>query len=44
MLARLFLAFPVGLALITLSGMPDPNLENLLVLWERFAEVLKPRN
>ena len=43
MLARLFLAFPVGLALITLSGMPDPKLENLLVLWERFAEVLKPR-
>ena len=44
MLARLFLAFPVGLALITLSGMPDPKLENLLVLWERFAEVLKPRD
>jgi hypothetical protein len=43
MLARLFLAFPVGLSLITLSGMPDPKLENLLVFWERFAEVLKPR-
>jgi AcrR family transcriptional regulator len=44
MLARLFLAFPVGLSLITLSGMPDPKLENLLVFWERFAEVLKPRD
>ena len=44
MLARLFLAFPVGLGLITLSGMPDPKLENLVLLWERFAEVLKPRS
>jgi len=42
-LARLFLAFPIGLSLLTLSGLPDPNMQNMLVFFERFAEVLKPR-
>jgi AcrR family transcriptional regulator len=43
-LARLFLAFPIGLSLLTLSGLPDPNMQNMLVFFERFAKVLKPRN
>lgn len=43
-LARIFLAFPVGFSLLTLSGLPDPKMENLLEFWKRFAEVLKPRN
>ncbi len=43
-LARLFLAFPIGLSLLTLSGLPDPKMENMLVFWERFAEVIKPRD
>lgn len=42
-LARLFLAFPVGLSLLTLSGLPDPDMRNMIVFFERFAEVLKPR-
>jgi AcrR family transcriptional regulator len=42
-LARLFLAFPIGLSLLTLSGIPDPNMRNMVVFFERFAEVLKPR-
>jgi hypothetical protein len=42
-LARLVLAFPIGLSLLTLSGLPDPKMENMLVFWERFAEVIKPR-
>jgi AcrR family transcriptional regulator len=44
LLARLFLAFPVGLSLLTLSGLPDPDMRNIIVFFERFAEVLKPRN
>lgn len=42
-LARLFLAFPIGLSLLTLSGLPDPDMRNMIVFFERFAEVLKPR-
>ncbi|MEY2779388.1 MAG: hypothetical protein RL623_568 [Actinomycetota bacterium] len=42
-LARLFLAFPIGLSLLTLSGMPDLKMENMVVFWERFADVIKPR-
>jgi AcrR family transcriptional regulator len=44
LLARLFLAFPVGLSLLTLSGLPDPDMRNIIVFFERFSEVLKPRN
>jgi AcrR family transcriptional regulator len=43
-LARLFLAFPIGLSLLTLSGLSDLRMENMIVFFERFAEVLKPRN
>jgi AcrR family transcriptional regulator len=43
-LARLFLAFPIGLSLLTLSGLPDPDMRNMIVFFERFAEVLKPRS
>lgn len=43
-LARLFLAFPIGLSLLTLSGLPDLRMENMIVFFERFAEVLKPRD
>jgi len=42
-LARLFIAFPIGLSLLTLSGLPDPDMRNMIVFFERFAEVLKPR-
>jgi len=42
-LARLFLSFPIGLSLLTLSGLPDPDMRNMIVFFERFAEVLKPR-
>jgi len=42
-LARLFLAFPIGLSLLTLSGLPDPDMRNMIVFFERFGEVLKPR-
>ena len=43
-LARLFLAFPIGLSLLTLSGLPDLRMENMIVFFGRFAEVLKPRD
>lgn len=42
-LSRLFLAFPIGLSLLTLSGLPDPDMRNMIVFFERFAEVLQPR-
>jgi len=43
-LARLFISFPIGLSLLTLSGLPDPDMRNMIVFFERFAEVLKPRD
>lgn len=42
-LARLLLAFPIGLSLLTLAGLPDPDMRNMIVFFERFAEVLQPR-
>jgi len=44
LLARLFLAFPVGLSLLTLSGLPDPNPAAFIPFFERFDMTLKPSN
>ena len=44
LLARLFLAFPVGLSLLTLSGLPDPDPAAFIPFFERFDMTLKPSN
>lgn len=44
LLARLFLAFPVGLSLLTLSGLPDPDPAAFIPFFERFDITLKPSN
>jgi len=41
-MARLFLAFPIGLSLLTLSGLPDPDPAAYIPFFERFSKTLKP--
>ena len=41
-MARLFLAFPIGLSLLTLSGLPDPDPAAYIPFFERFNTTLKP--
>ncbi len=43
LLARLFLAFPVGLSLLTLSGLPDLDSAAYIPFLERFNKTLKPQ-
>lgn len=43
LLARLFLAFPIGLSLLTLSGLPDPDPAAFIPFFERFNKTLKPQ-
>ena len=43
LLARLFIAFPVGLSLLTLSGLPDPDPAEVLPFFQRFDKTLKPQ-
>lgn len=43
LLARLFLAFPVGLSLLTLSGLPDPDPAAFIPFFERFDKTIKPQ-
>lgn len=43
LLARLFIAFPVGLSLLTLSGLPDPDPAAFIPFFERFNSTLKPK-
>jgi AcrR family transcriptional regulator len=43
LLARLFLAFPVGLSLLTLSGLPDPDPAAFIPFFERFDKTLRPQ-
>lgn len=43
LLARLFLAFPIGLSLLTLSGLPDPEPAAFIPFFERFNKTLKPQ-
>jgi hypothetical protein len=41
-MARLFLAFPIGLSMLTLSGLPDPDPAAYIPFFERFSKTLKP--
>jgi AcrR family transcriptional regulator len=43
LLARLFLAFPVGLSLLTLSGLPDPDPAAFIPFFERFDKTIRPQ-
>jgi hypothetical protein len=43
LLARLFLAFPVGLSLLTLSGLPDPDPAAFIPFFERFDRTIRPQ-
>lgn len=43
LLARLFLAFPIGLSLLTLSGLHDPDPAAFIPFIERFNKTLKPQ-
>jgi AcrR family transcriptional regulator len=43
LLARLFLAFPVGLSLLTLAGLPDPDPAAFIPFFERFDKTLRPQ-
>jgi len=43
LLARLFLAFPIGLSLLTLAGLPDPDPAAYIPFFERFNKTLKPQ-
>jgi len=42
-MARLFLAFPIGLSMLTLSGLPDPDPAAYIPFFERFNKTLKPQ-
>ncbi len=42
LLARLFMAFPIGLSMLTLAGLPDPNPASFIPFFQRFGETLKP--
>jgi len=44
LLARLFMAFPIGLSMLTLAGLPDPNPASFIPFFQRFGETLKPRS
>ena len=43
LLARLFLAFPVGLSLLTLSGLSDPDPAAFIPFFERFDKTIRPQ-
>ena len=43
LLARLFLAFPVGLSLLTLTGLPDPDPAAFIPFFERFDKTIRPQ-
>ncbi len=42
LLACLFMAFPIGLSMLTLAGLPDPNPASFIPFFQRFSETLKP--
>lgn len=42
LLARLFMAFPIGLSMLTLAGLPDANPTSFAPFFQRFGEMLKP--
>jgi len=44
LIARVFLAFPVGLSSLTLAGAPDLDPKAFLALFLRFNEALAPKN
>lgn len=44
LLARLFMAFPIGLSMLTLAGLPDPNPASFVPFFQRFGETLKPQS
>ena len=43
LLARMLLAFPIGLSLLSLSGLPDISPAKFILFVQRLDEVLKPR-
>jgi len=42
LLARMFFAFPIGLSLLTLAGLPEIKPANFIPIVQRLDEVLKP--
>lgn len=44
LLARVFLAMPIGLTLLTLAGLPEPEQIKFLPLFQKFGEALSPSN
>ena len=44
LLARLFMAFPIGLSMLTLAGLPDPDPASFIPFFQRFGETLKPHD
>ena len=44
LLARLFMAFPVGLSLLTLAGFPDVENTKFVPFFQRFDAAIKPRS
>ena len=43
LIARVFLAFPVGLSSLTLAGAPDLDPKSFIALFLRFNEALAPK-
>ncbi len=44
MIARMFMAFPIGLSTLTLAGAPDLDQKSFVALILRFNEALQPKN
>jgi len=43
LLARVMLALPVGLTLLTLAGLPEPDQVKFIPIFQKFGEAAKPR-
>lgn len=43
LLARVLLALPVGLTLLTLAGLPEPDQMKFIPLYQKFGEALGPQ-
>jgi len=42
LLARVMLALPVGLTLLTLAGLPEPEQQKFIPIFQKFGETVKP--
>ncbi len=43
LIARVLLALPVGLTLLTLAGLPEPDQLKFIPLYQKFGEALGPK-